>query len=175
MRLQLRQLRGWSICMRTVADFGLAKFCNRESHVTMSGGKGTPGYAAPKQWMPFAVTYKCDVYSFGLTLFQMVGWRRNFEVNETKSQQWFPLRVWKKFESGELGEMIMLDCKIEEENRKSRDDTTATRFRQHEGHEKIYFQSLVCPVFTGSTVDSSKGGSEFENSSGGLTSLSTEN
>ncbi|MBA0593855.1 hypothetical protein Gorai_010783, partial [Gossypium raimondii] len=32
-----------------VADFGLAKLCNRENtHVTMTGGRGTPGYAAPE-------------------------------------------------------------------------------------------------------------------------------
>ncbi|GMN52029.1 hypothetical protein TIFTF001_021178 [Ficus carica] len=37
-----------------VADFGLAKLCNREnSHISMTGGRGTPGYAAPELWMPF--------------------------------------------------------------------------------------------------------------------------
>ncbi|XP_077216075.1 rust resistance kinase Lr10-like [Tasmannia lanceolata] len=53
-----------------VADFGLAKLCDRENtHVTMTGGRGTPGYAAPELWMPFPVTHKCDVYSFGMLLF----------------------------------------------------------------------------------------------------------
>ncbi|KAF6170785.1 hypothetical protein GIB67_015737 [Kingdonia uniflora] len=32
-----------------VADFILAKLCDRErTHVTMSGGRGTPGYATPE-------------------------------------------------------------------------------------------------------------------------------
>ena len=36
-----------------VVDFGLAKLCNRENkHITMTGGKGTPSYAAPEMWMP---------------------------------------------------------------------------------------------------------------------------
>ncbi|GKB76864.1 G-type lectin S-receptor-like serine/threonine-protein kinase [Tanacetum coccineum] len=49
-----------------VADFGLAKLCNRDnSHITMTRNRGTPGYAAPELWMPFPVTHKCDVYSFG--------------------------------------------------------------------------------------------------------------
>ncbi|KAJ1418292.1 Serine/threonine-protein kinase, active site [Sesbania bispinosa] len=39
-----------------VADFGLAKLCNRENtHITMTGGRGTPGYAALELWMPFLV------------------------------------------------------------------------------------------------------------------------
>ncbi|KAJ0788432.1 putative protein kinase RLK-Pelle-RLCK-Os family [Helianthus annuus] len=36
-----------------VADFGLAKLCNRDNtHITMTRGRGTPGYAAPEIWMP---------------------------------------------------------------------------------------------------------------------------
>ncbi|KAF5801785.1 putative protein kinase RLK-Pelle-RLCK-Os family [Helianthus annuus] len=32
-----------------VADFGLAKLCNRDkTHITMTAGRGTPGYAAPE-------------------------------------------------------------------------------------------------------------------------------
>ncbi|MED6206151.1 hypothetical protein PIB30_024314 [Stylosanthes scabra] len=57
-----------------VADFGLAKLCNRDNtHITMTGGRGTPGYAAPELWMPFPVTHKCDVYSFGMLLFEIIG------------------------------------------------------------------------------------------------------
>jgi len=64
-----------------VADFGLAKLCNRENtHITMTGGRGTPGYAAPELWMPFPVTHKCDVYSFGILLFEIIGRRRNHDI-----------------------------------------------------------------------------------------------
>jgi serine/threonine protein kinase len=59
-----------------VADFGLAKLCNRENtHITMTGGRGTPGYAAPEIWMPSPITHKCDVYSFGMLLFEIIGRR----------------------------------------------------------------------------------------------------
>lgn len=69
------------------ADFGLAKLCNREkTHVTMTGGRGTPGYAAPEMWMPFPVTQKRDVYSFGMLLFEILGRRRNLDVNLPDSQ-----------------------------------------------------------------------------------------
>ncbi|XP_058067979.1 G-type lectin S-receptor-like serine/threonine-protein kinase At1g34300 [Magnolia sinica] len=100
-----------------VADFGLAKLCNRDNtHMTMTGGRGTPGYAAPELWMPFPVTHKCDVYSFGMLLFEIVGRRRNLDINLSESQEWFPRWVWKKFERGEFGEMIVA-CGIEDRDR----------------------------------------------------------
>ncbi|KAL2510913.1 Protein kinase superfamily protein [Abeliophyllum distichum] len=51
-----------------VADFGLAKLCNRDAtHNTVTGYRGTPGYAAPEFMLKnFPISYKCDVYSFGL-------------------------------------------------------------------------------------------------------------
>ncbi|CAJ2637768.1 unnamed protein product [Trifolium pratense] len=100
-----------------VADFGLAKLCNRENtHITMTGGRGTPGYAAPELWMPFPVTHKCDVYSFGMLLFEIIGRRRNLDIKNTESQEWFPIWVWKKFDAGLLEE-AMIVCGIEEKNR----------------------------------------------------------
>ncbi|XP_054820417.1 G-type lectin S-receptor-like serine/threonine-protein kinase At5g24080 [Prosopis cineraria] len=91
-----------------VADFGLAKLYNREkSCVTMTGLRGTPGYAAPELWMPFRVTHKCDVFSFGMLLFEIIGRRRNLDVNLTESQEWFPRQVWIKFESEKLEELII--------------------------------------------------------------------
>ncbi|KAK7413015.1 hypothetical protein VNO78_04832 [Psophocarpus tetragonolobus] len=100
-----------------VADFGLAKLCNRDNtHITMTGGRGTPGYAAPELWMPFPVTHKCDVYSFGMLLFEIIGRRRNLEINLSESQEWLPVWVWKRFDAGELAELIMT-CNIEERHK----------------------------------------------------------
>lgn len=102
-----------------VADFGLAKLCNRETtHITVTGGRGTPGYAAPELWMPFPITHKCDVYSFGMLLFEILGRRRNLDVNLPDSQEWFPKWAWKKFEKGEVGD-IMVVCGIEEKDRET--------------------------------------------------------
>ena len=65
-----------------VADIGLAKLCNRDNtHITLTGGRGTPGYAAPELWMPLPITHKCDVYSYGMLLFEIVGRRRNLNAN----------------------------------------------------------------------------------------------
>ncbi|KAJ7955796.1 Kinase [Quillaja saponaria] len=91
-----------------VADFGLAKLCNREkTHITMTGGRGTPGYAAPELWMPFPITHKCDVYRFGMLLFEMIGRRRNLDINLPEIQEWFPRWVWKKFELKKLGQLMI--------------------------------------------------------------------
>lgn len=96
-----------------LADFGLAKLSNMDStHENFSGG-GTPGYAAPEVWMPFQVTYKCDVYSFGMMLFEIVGRRRNFYNFSGEEQDWFPRRVWDKFDEGEL-EGLLLERGIKE-------------------------------------------------------------
>jgi serine/threonine protein kinase len=102
-----------------VADFGLAKLCNRENtHITMTGGRGTPGYAAPEMWMPFPITHKCDVYSFGMLLFEIIGRRRNLDIRLPESQrEWFPMWIWKTFEDGELGDQLTIVCGVEENHR----------------------------------------------------------
>lgn len=101
-----------------VADFGLAKLCKRDesSQVQLTGYKGTPGYAAPELWMPFPVTHKCDVYSFGILLFEILGRRRHHDINATESCQWLPRWTWEMFNNNELVVMLSL-CGIEEKDR----------------------------------------------------------
>ncbi|XP_047328661.1 rust resistance kinase Lr10-like [Impatiens glandulifera] len=102
-----------------VADFGLAKLCNRDqTNVTMTGYRGTPGYSAPEFLLHnFPISYKCDVYSFGMLLFEILGRRKNTEVgHDTSSLDWFPSCVWDKYEKGELEELI-ISCGIEEAQR----------------------------------------------------------
>ncbi|KAL7187479.1 hypothetical protein ACSBR1_037537 [Camellia fascicularis] len=101
-----------------VADFGLAKLCNRDNtHVSSAGYRGTPGYSAPEFLLKnYPITHKCDVYSFGMLLFEIVGRRRNTKVGADESMDWFPKHVWDEFEKGELGAMT-LSCGIEEDHR----------------------------------------------------------
>ncbi|PIA26541.1 hypothetical protein AQUCO_09100021v1 [Aquilegia coerulea] len=91
-----------------ITDFGLAKLLNRdESHVPLTRIRGTIGYNAPETWMPGSqVTYKCDVYSFGMMLFEVLGKRSN-----GMGENWFPAQVWEKFEKGQL-EHVLRDCGI---------------------------------------------------------------
>ena len=99
-----------------IADFGLAKLRSRESNIEMNTHfRGTRGYAAPEMWKPYPVTYKCDVYSFGILLFEIVGRRRHFDSSYSESQQWFPRWTWEMFEMNELVVMLAL-CEIEEKD-----------------------------------------------------------
>ena len=99
-----------------LAYFGVGKLYDTDiTHVNLSRHGGTPGYAAPELWMPFPVTYKCDVYSFGMMLLEIIGWRRNLDFAMNESREWFPKRVWEKFDKGEL-EGMMRDSGMEEKD-----------------------------------------------------------
>ncbi|CAD6259260.1 unnamed protein product [Miscanthus lutarioriparius] len=92
-----------------VSDFGLARLCDREdTHLTITGARGTPGYAAPELWMPLPVTHKCDVYSYGMLLFETLGRRRNLELglHARESQEWYPRWVWHQFEAGDTDALV---------------------------------------------------------------------
>jgi serine/threonine protein kinase len=95
-----------------VADFGLARLCERErTHMTMTGGgRGTPGYAAPELWMAAPATHKCDVYSYGMLLFEILGRRRNYVDGESKDEsadeRWFPRWAWRRLERGETEALV---------------------------------------------------------------------
>ncbi|CAL9039392.1 unnamed protein product [Musa banksii] len=103
-----------------VADFGLAKLCDRKKNTKPTGGggggRGTPGYAAPEMWLPLPVTHKCDVYSFGMLLLEILGKRRNYDAKQVESREWFPIWAWRKYEQGEMESMLSA-CGIEEEDR----------------------------------------------------------
>jgi hypothetical protein len=90
-----------------VADFGLAKFCGKgEDHISMTAGRGTPGYVAPELCDKNlgSVTEKSDVYSFGMLLLEIVGGRKNIQWKVSRSSQfYFPEWAFKMLESGELG------------------------------------------------------------------------
>ncbi|GLT58309.1 hypothetical protein SLA2020_312110 [Shorea laevis] len=91
-----------------VADFGLSKLCNRDSsHDSVTRFKGTLGYSAPELFLRnHPITYKCDVYSFGMLLFEIVGRRKNKVISSSGSLEWFPKVVLDKYQKGELAELI---------------------------------------------------------------------
>ncbi|RHN77784.1 putative glycerophosphodiester phosphodiesterase, protein kinase RLK-Pelle-LRK10L-2 family [Medicago truncatula] len=63
-----------------ITDFGLAKICSKnQSVVSMTAAKGTLGYMAPEVFSRnFGnVSYKSDIYSYGMLLLEMVGGRKN--------------------------------------------------------------------------------------------------
>ncbi|XP_049936530.1 rust resistance kinase Lr10-like [Nymphaea colorata] len=101
-----------------ISDFGLAKFCSKDqSIVSMAAARGTAGYIAPEVVSRnFGnVSYKSDVYSFGMLLLEMVGKRKNVDVNvEHTSQVYFPEWIYNRVNmQHELGAGVVV---MEEED-----------------------------------------------------------
>ncbi|XP_075492451.1 LEAF RUST 10 DISEASE-RESISTANCE LOCUS RECEPTOR-LIKE PROTEIN KINASE-like 2.1 [Primulina tabacum] len=77
-----------------ISDFGLAKFYSTEKNiVTLTAARGTIGYVAPEliNRSIGGVSYKADVYSFGMLLVELVGLKRSLATNDDNSStQYFP-------------------------------------------------------------------------------------
>ncbi|KAI3990570.1 hypothetical protein MKX01_022870 [Papaver californicum] len=113
-----------------VADFGLAKLCNREStHVSFTGYRGTPGYSAPEFFLHnYPITHKCDVYSFGMLLFEMVTRQRNFQTHPVSEIiDRFPKKAWEECEKGRLRDLIV-QIGIEEKDKEEAERMFMTAF-----------------------------------------------
>lgn len=83
-----------------VSDFGLAKLVGRDFSRVLATMRGTWGYVAPEWISGMAITSKADVYSYGMTLLELIGGRRNVEAappadnanvngEENKGEKWF--------------------------------------------------------------------------------------
>ncbi|WJX10093.1 hypothetical protein P8452_00856 [Trifolium repens] len=81
-----------------VSDFGLAKLYPVDnSIVTLTGVRGTFGYMAPELFYKNIgkVSYKADVYSFGMLLMEIANRRRNLNSNADDSNQiFFPYWIY---------------------------------------------------------------------------------
>ncbi|KAL3714294.1 hypothetical protein ACJRO7_006256 [Eucalyptus globulus] len=92
-----------------VSDFGLARlYPTNHSVVSLTAARGTLGYMAPELFYKNigGVSYKADVYSFGMLLMEMAGRRKNINANaERSSQIYFPLWVYHQVNEGESVEM----------------------------------------------------------------------
>ncbi|KAL5828145.1 hypothetical protein ACOSQ4_019942 [Xanthoceras sorbifolium] len=83
-----------------ISDFGLAKLCSKDiSIVSITAARGTIGYIAPELYSRNfgEVSYKSDVFSYGMMLLEMVGCRKNNDLTvENQSQIYFPEWVYNK-------------------------------------------------------------------------------
>ncbi|XP_061356156.1 rust resistance kinase Lr10-like [Gastrolobium bilobum] len=73
-----------------ISDFGLAKLCSKNpSLVSMTAARGTLGYIAPEVFSRnFGnVSYKSDIYSYGMLLLEMVGGRKNVDMSSDQTSQ----------------------------------------------------------------------------------------
>ncbi|XP_028950206.1 rust resistance kinase Lr10-like [Malus domestica] len=89
-----------------ISDFGLAKLCSKDqSLVSITTARGTMGYIAPEVFSRnFGnVSYKADVYSFGMLLLEMVGGRKNIgsTTENTTNEIYYPQWIYNLLEEGD--------------------------------------------------------------------------
>ncbi|XVF18386.1 hypothetical protein REPUB_Repub11eG0017000 [Reevesia pubescens] len=88
-----------------VSDFGLAKLYSvDDSIVSLTAARGTIGYIAPELVYKNigGISYKADVYSFGMLLMEMVGRRKNLNAfADHTSQIYFPSWIYDRLDQGE--------------------------------------------------------------------------
>ncbi|BBG96999.1 Protein kinase superfamily protein [Prunus dulcis] len=91
---------------------------NRALHCLFDGSKGTMGYIAPELFYKNigGVSYKADVYSFGMLLMEMASRRKNFNsMVERSSQTYFPSWAYDQYNKGndlEMGDFNEEEKKI---------------------------------------------------------------
>ncbi|EYU21051.1 hypothetical protein MIMGU_mgv1a022486mg, partial [Erythranthe guttata] len=86
-----------------ISDFGLAKsYSTENTAVTLTAVRGTIGYIAPELMNRSIgrVSYKADVYSFGMLLMEMLGLNRGTRHNDNKSSQYFPYWIYDHLNEG---------------------------------------------------------------------------
>ncbi|XP_062110073.1 receptor-like kinase TMK4 [Humulus lupulus] len=81
-----------------ISDFGLAKICSRqESLSSMLAPRGTIGYIAPEiiNRNFGVISYKSDVYSYGMMVLEIVGGRQNINIQANNTSEiYFPHWVY---------------------------------------------------------------------------------
>ncbi|XP_057831491.2 G-type lectin S-receptor-like serine/threonine-protein kinase At2g19130 [Cryptomeria japonica] len=74
-----------------LADFGFSKLVGRDFSNVLTTTRGTRGYLAPEWISGLPITSKVDVYSFGITLLEIVSGRRSLDLSvQDSSQYYFP-------------------------------------------------------------------------------------
>ncbi|XP_033511803.1 rust resistance kinase Lr10-like isoform X5 [Nicotiana tomentosiformis] len=84
-----------------ISDFGLAKlYPTDNSIVTLTAARGTIGYVAPEliNRSIGPISYKADVYSFGMLLIEIAGMKGNSAAREDMSSQYFPYWIYDQFD-----------------------------------------------------------------------------
>ncbi|KAF3432849.1 hypothetical protein FNV43_RR23951 [Rhamnella rubrinervis] len=94
-----------------VSDFGLAKLYPVDGSIaSLTAARGTIGYIAPELFYKNigAVSYKADVFSFGMLLMEMAGRRKMINATaEDSSQIYYPSWVYDQISKGKDIEMVV--------------------------------------------------------------------
>ncbi|XP_059068807.1 G-type lectin S-receptor-like serine/threonine-protein kinase At2g19130 [Cryptomeria japonica] len=89
-----------------VADFGLAKLVGRDFSRVLTTTRGTLGYLAPEWISGLPITPKVDVYSFGMTLLEIISGRRNLDLKVEESRLYFPTWASSQIQRGNIKDIV---------------------------------------------------------------------
>ncbi|XP_059068805.1 G-type lectin S-receptor-like serine/threonine-protein kinase At2g19130 [Cryptomeria japonica] len=96
-----------------LADFGLAKLVGRDFSRVLTTTRGTRGYVAPEWISGLPITPKADVYSFGMTLLEIISGRRNLDLTAEGSRFYFPTWASSQIQRGNI--LGVVDARIASE------------------------------------------------------------
>ncbi|KAK3425983.1 hypothetical protein EUGRSUZ_F02520 [Eucalyptus grandis] len=86
-----------------ISDFGLAKLCHgKDSAVSTLGIGGTVGFIAPEVVFRNLgrISHKSDVYSYGMLVLEMIGFRNSNIKVSNSSDMYFPEWIYRNLEHG---------------------------------------------------------------------------
>jgi serine/threonine protein kinase len=90
-----------------LSDFGLAKLIDRQEPDTFTVVRGTRGYLAPEWFVSNTpITEKCDVYSYGMVLLELIGGRKNVDFKVSSAKCFFHVWVYDKVASSDFSEIV---------------------------------------------------------------------
>lgn len=93
-----------------ISDFGLAKlYPMDQSFVSLTGARGTMGYMAPELFYKNigGISYKADVYSFGMLLIEIAARRKTINpIEEHLTQAFFPTWIYDQLSQGKEIEIV---------------------------------------------------------------------
>ncbi|CAN0891813.1 Rust resistance kinase Lr10 [Linum grandiflorum] len=103
-----------------ISDFGLAKLHPAASNntINLTAARGTIGYIAPELFYKNIgrISYKADVYSFGMLVLEMAGKRKgsNPEPASTTGSSYFPHWVYNQVAGSSTTDLMMISTEEEE-------------------------------------------------------------
>ncbi|XP_002965026.2 G-type lectin S-receptor-like serine/threonine-protein kinase SD2-5 [Selaginella moellendorffii] len=98
-----------------VADFGMAKLLmDRDQNGVVTGVRGTPGYLAPEWLLHSTATKKCDVYSYGMVLLELIGGRKNLDCSKMESPLSWYFPAWAMSEIRKGNTMQVVDPSVKD-------------------------------------------------------------
>ncbi|XP_018731538.2 PR5-like receptor kinase [Eucalyptus grandis] len=93
-----------------ISDFGLAKLCHRQDSVVSTlGMRGTVGFIAPEVVFRNLgrISHKSDVYSYGMLILEMLGFRNSDIIVSNNNDMYFPEWIYGNLEPSKDLKLLM--------------------------------------------------------------------